>query len=219
MSWLRSPLIKRAVRKNRGRTRLERWHRYSRRLENPSLTMPKTRQATGHNLPVLRPGCYEVTHALVADAIGGRRVSPSVVGKRRDGDESVVADRTPLLWHRDLAQSCTRNRAPGDRGATTLPHVERASVSKAGLIPKDELVVRQPCRTKSDSIEARVVALVVAPERPVLLIEVRAVGKVEHANYPSTDTVDTDTGTDVGALTLPRDTDADSVGFTGWHWH
>jgi hypothetical protein len=61
----------------------------------------------------------------------------------------------------------------------TATDIERASTPETGLIVEDELVVREP-RWAEGFDRRGVIALLIAPEHPVLLVEIGAVSEVEH---------------------------------------
>jgi hypothetical protein len=61
----------------------------------------------------------------------------------------------------------------------TATDIKRASTPETGLIVEDELVVREP-RWAEGFDRRGVIALLIAPEHPVLLVEVGAVSEVEH---------------------------------------
>ena len=165
-----------AVGKERRRSRRSRGSvRYS---EKTIVAVPKARKPTSHHLPILRSRRDEVTNTLVANAIGRRSMGSPVVGQRRDGEASIVAARD-ALFRVEAFPIVHAEKGPGDRRAMTATDIERASTPETGLIVEDELVVREP-RWAEGFDRRGVIALLIAPEHPVLLVEIGAVSEVEH---------------------------------------
>jgi hypothetical protein len=66
-----------------------------------------------------------------------------------------------------------------NRRAASGPDVERAATPESRPIAKNELVIGQPGRSKRLE-RGRIVASALAPKHPVLIVEIGAVGEVEH---------------------------------------
>jgi hypothetical protein len=106
-------------------------------------------------------------------------VRSTVIGECGDRSAPVVSPEHPLLRIEALPIIHPAQR-PRNHGSASRLDVQRAASTKPGLIMEDELVIGKPGR--AERLEGRrVIALGLAPELPALLVEIGAIGKVEHA--------------------------------------